>query len=141
MFTFRFWQRWLTLLSWMVVIFGMGMALLNRTPIFALFDAQVNPTFWNLHSLPVGVADFQGWIYGIFGSVMAGWGVFLVHVARHPFQNRERWAWNCILQGLLLWYLLDTGISLYYGVIFNVFFNTGILVLLLLPLFFTRKEF
>lgn len=138
---FRFWQRWLSLISWIVVIFGVGMALLNRTPLFALFDSQVNPAFWDYNPLPVGVDDFQGWIYGIFGATMAGWGVFLVYMARYPFQMRERWAWNCILQGLLLWYLLDTGISVYFGVVFNAIFNTVILILLLLPLFFTRKEF
>jgi hypothetical protein len=138
---FRFWQRWLSLISWIVLIFGVGMALLNRTPLFALFDSQVNPAFWDYNPLPVGVDDFQGWIYGIFGATMAGWGVFLVYMARYPFQMRERWAWNCILQGLLLWYLLDTGISVYFGVVFNAIFNTVILILLLLPLFFTRKEF
>jgi hypothetical protein len=138
---FRFWQRWLSLISWIVLIFGVGMALLNRTPLFALFDSQVNPAFWDYNPLPVGVDDFQGWIYGIFGATMAGWGVFLVYMARYPFQMRERWAWNCILQGLLLWYLLDTGISVYFGVVFNAILNTIILILLLLPLFITRKEF
>ena len=139
--TFQFWQRWLTLLSWVVVLFGVGMALLNRTPIFLLFDAQVNPAFWGSAALPVGVEQFQGWIYGIFGATMAGWGIFLVYIARYPFERRERWAWNWLLQGLLVWYLLATGISLFFGVFFNAIFNTVILVLLLLPVIFTRKEF
>jgi hypothetical protein len=139
--TFHFWQRWLTLLSWVVVLFGVGMALLNRTPIFLLFDVQVNPAFWGSAGLPFEVDRFQGWIYGIFGATMAGWGIFLVYIARYPFAQRARWAWHCLLQGLLVWYLLDTGISLSFGVFFNAIFNTVILVLLLLPLIFTRKEF
>ena len=72
---------------------------------------------------------------------MAGWGVFMVFLARYPFQQRERWSWICFLLGLLLWYVLDTGISLYYGVAFNAIFNTAILVLALIPLAYTRKEF
>jgi len=138
---FNFWQLWLSVFSWIVVIFGVGMALLNRTPLFALFDAQVNPAFWGPGAVPVGVDGFQGWIYGVLGAAMAGWGVFLVFMARYPFQRRERWAWNCILWGLLLWYVLDTGISFYSGVLFNAFFNTAILILGLLPLYFTRRGF
>lgn len=139
--TFRFWQRWLSIFSWAVVIFGVGMALLNRTPLFALFDAQVNPAFWSQNPVPIGVDEFQGWIYGIFGAAMAGWGVFLVFLTRYPFQHKQRWSWMCFLLGLLLWYILDTGISLYFGVVFNAIFNTAIMALAVIPLAFTWKEF
>ena len=138
---FRFWQRWLSIFGWIVVIFGVGMALLNRTPLFAIFDAQVNPVFWSQSPVSTSVNEFQGWIYGIFGAVMAGWGVFLVFLTHYPFQQRERWAWICFLLGILLWYVLDTGISLYFGVTFNAIFNTTIMALAVIPLAFTRKEF
>ena len=39
------------------------------------------------------------------------------------------------------WYVLDTAISLYHGVFFNAALNTLILVLILLPLGFTRQAF
>jgi hypothetical protein len=138
---FLFWQRWLLIFSLVVVIFGMSMALFNRTLLFAIFDQQVNPSFWGASSLPAGVDEFQGWTYGVLGATMAGWGVFLAFVTRYPFRNRERWAWNCLALGLLLWYVIDTAISLSRGVVFNAIFNTGILILAALPLFFTRREF
>jgi hypothetical protein len=139
--SFSFWQRWLFIFSLIVVIFGLGMALLNRTPLFAIFDSQVNPVFWRTGLLPTGVDPFQGWIYGVLGATMAGWGVFLAFMARYPFRNRERWAWNALLMGLSLWYLTDTAISFYFGVVFNAIFNTVIFILAILPLFFTRREF
>ena len=138
---FLFWQRWLFVFSLIVIVFGLGMALLNRTPLFTIFDSQVNPTFWGTSPLPVGVSAFQGWAYGVLGATMAGWGVFLAFVAHYPFRNRERWAWNALLMGLSLWYLTDTALSLYFGVIFNAIFNTAIFILAMLPLFFTRQEF
>jgi hypothetical protein len=138
---FLFWQRWLFIFSLIVIIFGLGMALLNRTPFFAVFDSQVNPVFWGSNPLPTGVNEFLGWVYGVLGATMAGWGVFLAFVARFPFRNRERWAWNALLMGLSLWYLTDTGLSLYFGVVFNAIFNTAIFILAMLPLFFTRQEF
>ena len=138
---FSFWQRWLFVFSLIVIVFGLGMALLNRTLLFTIFDSQVNPAFWRTDSLPDGVDPFQGWIYGVLGATMAGWGVFLAFLARYPFRNRERWAWNALLLGLSLWYVTDTLISLYFGVVFNAVFNTGIFVLAILPLLFTRREF
>jgi hypothetical protein len=139
--SFSFWQRWLFVFSLIVVIFGLGMATLNRTPLFAIFDSQVNPVFWGTDFLPAGVVPFQGWIYGVLGATMAGWGVFLAFVARYPFRNRERWAWNALLMGLSLWYLTDTALSLSFGVVFNAIFNTAIFILAIVPLIFTRQEF
>ena len=139
--SFSFWQRWLFIFSLIVVVFGMGMALFNRTPLFAVFDSQVNPAFWGVNSLPDGIDQYQGWIYGVLGATMAGWGVFLAYITRYPFRNRERWAWNALLTGLSFWYVIDTAISLYFGVVFNAIFNTVVFILALLPLLFTRREF
>jgi hypothetical protein len=40
-----------------------------------------------------------------------------------------------------LWYVLDTGFSLFYGVNFNALFNTALLILFAIPLAFTHKAF
>ena len=138
---FLFWQRWLFVLSLIVILIGLGMAFLNRTPLFAIFDSQVNPTFWGNAPLPSGVSAFQGWAYGMLGATMAGWGVFLAFIVRYPFQARERWAWSALALGLTLWFVTDTAISLYFAVIFNAIFNTFIFILAISPLIFTRREF
>lgn len=138
---FSFWQRWLFVFSLVVVVFGLGMTLLNRTPLFAVIDSQVNPVFWGTNPLPAGVNEFQGFVYGVLGATMAGWGVFLAFIIHYPFQVRERWAWNAFAFGLSLWYVTDTSISLYFGVVFNAIFNTVIFILAVLPLFFTYREF
>jgi hypothetical protein len=124
-----FWQRWLFIFSLIVVLFGLGMATFNRTPLFAVFDSQVNPIFWGGNPLPSGANEFLGWIYGVLGATMAGWGIFLAFIARYPFQKRERWSWNAFLIGLSLWYVTDTAISLYFGVTFNAIFITAIFIL------------
>jgi hypothetical protein len=139
--SFQFWQRWLFVFSLIITIFGLGVALFSRTPLFAVVDSLINPTFWKANPLPIGVYEFQGWIYGVLGATMAGWGVFLAFIARYPFQARERWAWNALLFGLSLWYVTDTSISLYFGVIFNAVLNTIIFTLAMLPLSFTHKNF
>ena len=139
--SFTFWLRWLVVLSVVIVAFGLGLAFLNDTPLFDLFHQQVDPVFWGDQPLPPAMLDFRGWAYGVLGATMAGWGVFFVFLAWIPFRRKERWSWNCFALGLLVWYVSDTLISLASGVIFNAVFNTLILVLVGLPLIFTRKVF
>jgi hypothetical protein len=139
--SFTFWQRWLFILSLIIIAFGLGMAVLNSTPLFDLLNRQVDPIFWGAQSLPQEALAFRGWAYGVLGATMAGWGVFIAFLAQSPFRRRERWAWNCTALGMLVWYLPDTTISLASGVIFNAVLNTVLLALVALPLFFARKEF
>ncbi len=72
---------------------------------------------------------------------MAGWGVFVTFIAHVPFKRKEKWAWTCLLTGVLVWFCLDTAISLQFRVYFNVVFNTAFLVAALVPLGFSRKDF
>jgi hypothetical protein len=139
--SFTFWQRWLFILSLLIIAFGLGMAVLNSSPLFDLLNRQVDPVFWGTQPLPQEALAFRGWTYGVLGATMAGWGVFIAFLAQGPFRRRERWAWNCTALGILVWYLPDTAISLTSGVTFNAALNTGLLALVALPLLFTREEF
>jgi hypothetical protein len=49
---FNFWQRWLLVVSWIIVLFGLAMALLNATPIFDFMNDRVNPVFWGDGPVP-----------------------------------------------------------------------------------------
>jgi hypothetical protein len=138
---FAFWQRWLVGVSVIVVVFGLFMAFLNRTPLFDLFNRGVDPAFWGADAAPVEAQRFQGWAYGVLGATMAGWGVTLLFLARQAFRRGERWAWNSVLAGILLWFVVDEYISLASGVYFNAAFDVVILVLAGLPLIFTRQYF
>ncbi len=57
----------------------------------------------------------RGWLIGVSGAVMAGWGSSMLYIVHHPFQKREKWSWRSIFYPLLLWYILDSTISAYYG--------------------------
>jgi hypothetical protein len=138
---FTFWQRWLFILSLIIITFGLAMAWLNDSALFELLNRQVDPVFWGAQPLPQEAIVFRGWTYGVIGATMAGWGVFIAFLAQVPFRRRERWAWNCMTIGILAWFLPDTAISLAAGVIFNAVFNSLLLALVALPLIFTRKDF
>lgn len=139
--SFSFWQRWLLVVGLVILIFGIMMAFLSGTQWFELFNRQIDPDFWGANIVEEGTKEFQKWIYGVWGATIAGWGVFLVFIASYPFGKKEKWAWKCLVVGLLIWFVLDTVISFNYKVYFNVVFNTALLILAGLPLVFTRKYF
>ncbi len=43
MFTFSFWQRWLLIVALAVTIFGIVMTFVSGTPLFELFNRQIDP--------------------------------------------------------------------------------------------------
>ena len=141
MTSFSFWQRWLFVVGVFVSVFGVMMAFLSGTPLFDLFNRQIDPAFWGKNAIDDGTRQFQRWVYGVWGATIAGWGIILTYIVRYPFSRKERWSWNCLVFGLLVWFILDTSLSVVYKVYFNAVFNTTLLIVAGLPLVFTRKEF
>ena len=141
MVKFSFWQRWLFVVGLVIAVFGLVMGFLNGTIVFELFNRQIDPVFWDAGAMPEAATGFRQWVYGAWGATVAGWGIFVVFIAHYPFRHRERWSWNCLAVGLLIWYLVDMAISLYFRVYFNAAFNTLLLILSVLPLAYTRKHF
>ena len=141
MANFAFWQRWLFVMGIVVSIFGLMMALLSGTPLFDYFNRQINPAFWGANAMDEATTQFQQWVYGAWGATIAGWGIVLSYIARYPFKKKERWAWNCLVFGLLVWFVLDTSLSVLHKVYFNAILNAVLFVLGMLPVLFTRKAF
>jgi hypothetical protein len=137
---FDFWHRWLWWVSLGLVAFGVGMAVLNRTFVFAPINRPIDAGFWNAGVLPNGVSAFQAWIYGAWGATVAGWGLTAALLVRHAFARHTAWAWWALVSGVGLWYVLDTAFSAAYGVWPNVLLNTVLLVLFALPLTATRWD-
>jgi hypothetical protein len=136
---FNFWYRWLFVLGIIIILFGVFMTLFNQSLLFRLFNDQIDPVFWGDEAISEAFIKFQGWVYGVLGATMAGWGVMLIFIIQYPFRQREKWAWIAIAASLGFWYLLDTALSLYFGVFFNAVFNTLLVFLVLPPLTATRK--
>ncbi|MFQ5575362.1 MAG: hypothetical protein ACE5G8_00060 [Anaerolineae bacterium] len=139
---FLFWQRWLFVVGLAIALFGLAMALFSGTSFFSwLFDSRINPVFWGAENLPPAAEAFQRFIYGVLGATIAGWGTVIAFIAHVPFKNKELWAWNSLLAGLLIWYVVDTSISVYFAVYFNALFNTLLFVLVMFPLALSKNQF
>ena len=139
---FNFWQKWLLIVGIYLVVFGLFLTFFSQSGLMDfIFNNQIDPIFWVNAELPENTFKFQGWIYGVLGAVIAGWGTLISFWAFYPYKTRERWAWNGLAIGTAIWYCADTAISAIYAVTFNIVFNTIMLFLLATPLVFTKKYF
>lgn len=139
---FNFWQKWLFAVGIYLAVFGLVLAFFNQTQLMDFaFNSRINPVFWNAGDIPEDTVHFQAFIYGVLGATVSGWGIFLAFLAYYPFKAREKWARNCVAVGMATWFTADTAISVFYQVTFNVVFNTILLLLVGMPLLFTRKDF
>jgi hypothetical protein len=139
---FDFWQKWLFFVGIYLVLFGLFLTFFSQSNIMDyLFNKNIDLYFWGDSTLPESTFRFQGWIYGVLGAVIAGWGTLIAFWAHYPFKTQEQWAWNGLALATTIWYTADTTISAMHGIIFNVVFNTILLFLLAMPLLFTRKIF
>jgi hypothetical protein len=137
----RFWDTWLLAVALAMTAFGILMVLLAPSPLFDGFNQQIEPVFWGEAPVDSAASDLQGWVYGVWGATVAGFGCLATFVVRGPYRERRPWARDALAVSTLLWFALDTGISALYGVWFNVAFNCAVVVALAVPVAATWRQF
>ncbi len=139
--SFEFWRKWLFTVGVLIAVIGAVIAFFSGTSLFSAFNGQVYQAFWQGREVPNEAMAFGRWLFAIVGAVMAGWGVTISFIARYPFKERQKWAWDAIALALLLWFAIDTFYSLYFNVLINAALNTLFIALVAAPLVFTRGYF
>lgn len=79
--------------------------------------------------------------HGIIGAVMVGWMIAVVLIARGPFRQGRREAWDAIAWPLAAWFVVDTAFSAAHGVWGNVLLNIGTALMFAVPLWASRRHF
>jgi hypothetical protein len=77
---------------------------------------------------------------GIGGGVMAGWGVMLWLVAARVYPKDPVTGRLLIVDGIVVWFVIDSAASLAAGAPLNVLFNIGFLAIFLTPLLLPAKR-
>lgn len=79
-------------------------------------------------------------VYGVLGSVIVGWMLTLATIVVGPLRRRERWAWTAVVAGVVVWFVLDTGLSLVLGFVGHALFNVTFAIALAVPLAAIRNH-
>ena len=86
------------------------------------------------------VQDYLRLPYMVLGAVMAGWTLLMIQLVRGPLRESSRWAWLFMVQSLVLWFVLDTGMSIVLGYPTHALFNIPFAVALGVPLLSLRPS-
>jgi hypothetical protein len=122
---------WLQVVLSGVCIYSLILVLAGRTAgtLFAWFgfgpDESIDSS---------AVRDYLRLPFMVLGAVMAGWSLLMMQIVRGPLREGSRWAWVMLVQSLVLWFLLDTGMSLVLGYPTHALFNVPFAVALGIPL-------
>ena len=86
------------------------------------------------------VRDYLRLPFMVLGAVMAGWSVLMMLLVRGPLRDGSRWAWSMLVQSLVLWFMLDTGMSLVLGYPTHALFNVPFAAALGIPMLSLRPS-
>ena len=139
---FNFWQKWLTYANVMTIGVGIIAAFAGNSIFFELHNEYTKEVFFNTSELNSDVLKLKNWLFGIIGGTIVGFHILMIMISENAFKRKEMWAYKAMWSGLLSWFCIDSGISLYYGAIHNVvIINLVALILIGVPLIMTRNDF
>ena len=139
---FNFWQKWLTYANVMTIIVGLLVAFAGNSIFFEMHNESSTELFFKSNEFAPEVLKFKNWLFGIIGGTIAGFHVLMVFISENSFKRKERWAYWALWAAMISWFMIDSGISYYYGAIHNILLiNLVAMVLIGLPLIMTRKAF
>jgi hypothetical protein len=86
------------------------------------------------------VRDYLRLPYMVLGAVMAGWTILMIQIVIGPLKEGNPWAWTFLVRSLVLWFVLDSGMSLVLGYASHAIFNVPFVIALGVPLFRLRPK-
>jgi hypothetical protein len=86
------------------------------------------------------VRDYLNLPFMVLGAVMAGWTVMMIQIVRGPLREGSAWALSVLINSLLVWFVLDTGMSLALGFPLHALFNVPFALALAIPLIKLRSR-
>ena len=129
--------NWLQIVIATVFIYSLLLVFAGTTAgeLFTLFGFGPNES--------INTQEFRDYLllpYMVLGAVMAGWAFLMLQIVRGPLRDGTPWARTFMIRSLVLWFVLDTAMSLVLGYPTHAIFNIPFAVALGLPLYLLGKE-
>ncbi len=138
---FNFWVKYLKFVSLFFAALGVMWAVIGSFDPLGIYEKYFAQAFWGRDLLPTDAKRTFRFILGPFGATSAGYFILQFFIAKHAYANRNMWGYNAMITAFLVWFILDTSISLLHKVYFNIVMANVPSLLLMLPIFFTKKYF
>lgn len=139
---FVFWRRYLLVMTAVFALQGVSWMAFGSFDPFGIYSRLMARALLDAPVLtPEADAVFSFAVVPL-GATTAGFFVLVHFLVRFGFARRERWSYDAVVAGVLVWFALDSTISVHHGAWFNVgLVNVPCLVVLGVPLWFLRRHF
>lgn len=129
--------RWLLLVGLGHVVLGVVLAFTAQLPLADTYFQQLYASF-AVEPMSTPYHNLLTTMVRLFGPTVASWGLLftlLVHLYR---QHGHALIKPVLFAALLVWCVLDSGISAYYGLSLHVYLNSAAALSIALPLLLLR---
>ncbi len=114
-----FWYRWLLASSGFFILFGVVSAVAGSLPPASVWGRWIAEHFFG-GPMPGEAQVIFDFMRGPLGGTMAGHYVLQTALVAVPVRRGERWASGAIVVATMVWFCVDSGVSLSHGAWFNV---------------------
>lgn len=132
----NFWNTWMTIWCWGVILFGAVLA----GGAFPASDGIVRTLYSILGGAPATPAGFDApglrFSVGLMGAVTIGWGATILNLLPAIHQAGAP-AWRGLTLALSIWFVIDGVISVATGYALNNLPNTALAILYFIPVLTT----
>lgn len=134
--TRHIWITWLQVVLGLLLVYALVLVFAGSVAgdLFAAFGFGPSDTIDTDE-----VRDYLKLPFMVLGAVMAGWAFTMIQIVRGPLRDGSPWALPILIRSLLLWFVLDTGMSLVLGYPTHALFNVPFAIALGVPLVALRK--
>ena len=131
-----FWKTWMRVWCWAVLAFGAVLALaavpsLDAAPRMVLGLVGGDPVLLDLPTMRFA--------FGLMGALTLGWGVAMMAMVGLAHTHGAA-VWRSLTASVLVWYVIDSAISVLTGFPLNAVSNTLLTVGYLIPVLVTRVQ-
>lgn len=139
---FAFYINWLVVANIIALLVGLLTAF---TPEIILLkphnDKTLSIFFGGDETLYEQFKPLKNWMFAIIGATIVGFHSLSIFIIHYALRQKEMWAYWALWFALLIWFLIDSGWSIFYGATYNVWLiNIPAFVMIALPLILLKKE-
>lgn len=132
----------LTYANIIAVFVGLLTAFAGNSILLEMHNSFTKSVFFNSSEFTSEVLNFKNWLFGIIGGSIVGFHILMIMISENAFKRKEKWAYYSMWFGLLSWFIIDSGISFFYGAFHNLWIiNIPALIMISIPLIVTKNEF
>ena len=133
--------KWLSRLRWA----SMFVLLTGLFPTLAISESTEEPwrlffdfLRWPIDQNPASFSESDRQLSAVLGGVLCAWAWILYKLADPEIFNEK--IRRTMLQSVVVWFILDSGGSIFSGLPLNAMTNLGFLLILLVPLHFLKES-